>query len=118
MSRLRKAVAIDFDGCLCTNAWPNVGIPDWDVINRAKWEQRAGAGLILWTCRSGEALEVAIRACQDWGLHFDAINDNLPDWVAAWGYSPRKVAADEYWDDLAITTIAKISQIRRSENEN
>lgn len=53
---MRKAIAIDFDGCLCTDAFPAVGRPNWPVINRAKAEQRAGAGLILWTCREDQLL--------------------------------------------------------------
>lgn len=44
---MRKAIAIDFDGCLCTDEFPAVGEPNWPVIYRAKAEQRAGAGLIL-----------------------------------------------------------------------
>lgn len=32
---MRKAIAIDFDGCLCTNAYPEIGEPNWPVIRRA-----------------------------------------------------------------------------------
>lgn len=52
---MRKAIAIDFDGSLCTNAYPEIGEPNRPVIKRAQVEQRAGAGLILWTCRGGWA---------------------------------------------------------------
>lgn len=31
-----KAIAIDFDGCLCDNAYPAIGAPHWGVIARAK----------------------------------------------------------------------------------
>ena len=40
---MRKAIAIEFDGCLCTNAYPEIGEPNWPVIKRAQAEQRAGA---------------------------------------------------------------------------
>ena len=59
---MRKAIAIDFDGCLCTDAFPEIGEPNWAVINRAKTEQQAGAGLILWTCREGQLLLDAVEA--------------------------------------------------------
>ena len=98
---MRKAIAIDFDGCLCTNAYPEIGEPNWTVIYRAKAEQRAGAGLILWTCREGQLLLNAIAACEGWGLTFDAVNESLPDWIEAFGTKPRKVGATEYWDDKA-----------------
>lgn len=76
--------------------------PHWAVINRAKQEQAAGAGLILWTCREGLMLRAAVKACQEWGLTFDAINESLPDWIEAFANRPRKVGATEYWDDRAV----------------
>ena len=72
---MRKAIAIDFDGCLCTDTFPAIGEPNWAVINRAKAEQRRGAGLILWTCREGQLLQEAVEACQSWGLTFDSVNE-------------------------------------------
>lgn len=97
-----KVIAIDFDGCLCSNNWPGVGEPNWNVINRAIWERQNGAKLILWTCRYGADVEVAVNACESWGLTFDAVNDNLPELKARWGNDTRKVGADEYWDDRAV----------------
>lgn len=97
-----KAIAIDFDGCLCTNAYPAVGKPNWSVIARAREEQAHGTGLILWTCREGALLQDAVAACAQWGLHFDAVNESLPSWIAAYGNNPRKVGATEYWDDRAV----------------
>lgn len=99
---MRKAIAIDFDGCLCTNAYPEIGEPNWPVIRRAQAEQRAGAGLILWTCREDQLLLDAIAACEGWGLTFDAVNESLPDWIEEFKTRPRKVGASEYWDDKAV----------------
>lgn len=98
---LQKAIAIDFDGCLCANAYPDIGAPNWEIIVAAAAEQIAGAGLILWTCREGELLENALEACTRWGLHFDAVNDSLPSWKQFYGNDTRKVGATEYWDDKA-----------------
>lgn len=97
----RKAIAIDFDGCLCADDYPNIGAPHWGVIHAALDAQAAGAGLILWTCREGKLLDDAVEACRSWGLTFDAINESLPDWIARYGTRPRKVGATEYWDDKA-----------------
>lgn len=99
---LQKAIAVDFDGCICSDAYPDIGVPNWTVIDRLRAEQAAGAGLILWTCREGALLSKAFAACKEWGLHFDAVNENLPSWIARWGNDPRKVGATEYWDDRAI----------------
>lgn len=99
---MQKAIAIDFDGCLCTNEYPKIGKPILHVIDEAKKQQAKGAGLILWTCREGKLLEEAVATCEKWGLHFDAINKSLPSWIEAWGNNPRKVGANEYWDDCAV----------------
>ena len=53
---MQKAIAIDFDGCLCVNKYPEIGEPILHVIDEAKKQQAAGAGLILWTCRQGKKL--------------------------------------------------------------
>lgn len=98
----RKVIAIDFDGCLCRDEWPGIGAPNWFVVEKAKAEQKAGAKLILWTCREGEMLDAAVSACQSWGLVFDAVNDSLAEWKVRYGSNPRKVGASEYWDDKAV----------------
>lgn len=99
---MRRAIAIDFDGCLCVDAYPAIGSPNWDVIHRAIREQRAGSGLILWTIREGALLQTAVEAAATWGLRFDAINESLPDWIEEYGTRPRKIGASEYWDDRAV----------------
>lgn len=99
---MRKAIAIDFDGCLCEWAWPEIGVPHMEVINAAIAERENGAALILWTCRVGERLGEAVAWCKSWGLEFDAVNANLPERIAAYRNDCRKVNADEYWDDHAI----------------
>lgn len=99
---MRKAIAVDFDGTLFRDAYPLVGEPNWPVINKAKEEQAKGAGIILWTCRIGEPLDLAVEACKKVGLIPDAVNESLPEWQEAWDGDTRKVGATEYWDDRAI----------------
>lgn len=94
-----KVIAIDFDGCLCSDRYPAIGAPYWGVIYAAIQEQIAGAKLVLWTCREGDDLQTAVDACSRWGLQFDAVNENLPERIAYYGNDCRKVGADEYWDD-------------------
>lgn len=102
MMKSQPVLAIDFDSCLCVNAWPEVGAPIWPVIEAAKQRQREGWALILWTCREGDALAAAVEACSGWGLAFDAVNDSLPSWVDAFGSDSRKIGASEYWYDKAV----------------
>lgn len=99
---MRKVIAVDFDGTLFENAWPGIGAPRVNVIAAALREQQNGAALILWTRRTGEALRAALEACEAHGLHFDAVNDSLPEWKDSFDGDPRKIGATEYWDDRAV----------------
>lgn len=99
---MNKVIAMDFDGCLCENAWPEIGKPNLPVIERARREKAAGAKLILWTCREGDMLKKAIAWCAGYGLSFAAHNENLPELTELYGNDCRKVGADEYWDDRAV----------------
>lgn len=91
--------AIDFDGTLCVDTYPEIGKPRLGVIEFVKAAQRGGDRFILWTCRSGRELEAAVAWCVVHGLTFDAVNDNLPENIARHGNNCRKVYADRYIDD-------------------
>lgn len=97
-----KIIAVDFDGCLVINKWPEVGAPIEKNINKLKAEQADGAKVILWTNRVGEALEKALEFCKEQGIHLDAVNENLPEIVEAFGGDCRKIFANEYWDDRVV----------------
>ncbi len=91
--------AVDFDNTLCYSAWPELGDPNILLIEYLLKEKAAGNKLILWTCRAGKPLSDAIKWCRDYGLTFDAINDNLPEVVEFYGNNSRKITCDIYIDD-------------------
>jgi hydroxymethylpyrimidine pyrophosphatase-like HAD family hydrolase len=91
--------AVDFDGYLCENEWPDIGKPNMEIINHFKELKKQGHKLILWTCREGKALERAIKFCEFFGLKFDAYNENLPELIELYGNDSRKIGADFYCDD-------------------
>ena len=97
-----KTIAVDFDGTLCQNAWPEIGEENAPIIAELKRRQEQGDKLILWTCRSGRMLDAAILWCLARDLRFDAINENLPEHMETYGNDCRKVFADEYWDDKSV----------------
>ena len=103
--------AVDFDGTLCRNAWPEIGEPNLELIRFLKQAKTNGAELILWTMREGETLNQAVEWCRQYGLEFDAVNDNMEQLKAAYGNNPRKVYADYYIDDHNMT----LDQICRKE---
>ena len=92
-------IAVDFDGTLCKNQWPEIGPPIEPVIDYIKQLKEEGNKLIFWSCREGEMMAQAVVWCAEHGLHFDAINANLPERIKEYGTDPRKIGADYYIDD-------------------
>ena len=52
--------------------------------------------------RNGNRLSEAVEWCKHRGIEFDAVNENLPEIIAAFNNDCRKIFADEYIDDRAI----------------
>jgi hypothetical protein len=95
-----KIIAVDFDGTLCENKWPDIGEPNTELINYLIDEQKKGSKIILWTCRAGSKLKQAVAWSKALGLKFDAVNENLRDVIAMFkDKDTRKIFAHEYIDD-------------------
>lgn len=103
IENLIKIIAVDFDGTLNLNQYPDYSTPNWPLIMKLKDEQLSGAKLILWTCREGQDLDNALMSCKSWGLEFDSVNENLIECKSHWGNDTRKIGATIYIDDKAIT---------------
>ena len=97
----QMVIAVDFDGTLCENKWPEIGEPIMHRINWMKSLRAHDNKVILWTCREGMQLVDAIVWCADHGLFFDAVNDNLEEYKKKFGGNSRKIFADCYIDDKA-----------------
>ena len=98
----KKIVAVDFDGTLCKDAYPAIGDPLPYSIDYIKELAKDGAILILHTCRNGELLDAAVKWCNDRGIVFDYINENVPENVERYGGDTRKIYADIYVDTNAV----------------
>lgn len=96
-------IAVDFDGTLCEECYPNIGQANSVLINALIERRNLGDKLILWTCREEKMLEAAVEWCEGKGLRFDAINDNLEEIKLKYQHNSRKITADIYIDDKART---------------
>lgn len=94
-----KIIAVDFDGTLCENKWPEIGTANEELIWYLRERQAEGDKLILWTCRVDDMLRKAVEWCYDYGLIFNAVNENLPEIIDNFGSDTRKIFANEYIDD-------------------
>lgn len=100
-----QVIAVDFDGTLCKQAWPEIGEENKILIEHLKEQQAAGARLILWTNREGDLLEEAVEWCMAHGLTFDTVNANLPELIDLYKNDCRKINADIYIDDKAVNPV-------------
>jgi hypothetical protein len=97
-------IAVDFDNCLAESDSKTfaIGRPNIDLIDFIKLQKIKGHKLILWTTRCGKALEEAVLWSGEYGILWDAINDNIPEIIEKWGGNSRKCYADIYIDDKAM----------------
>ena len=97
--------AVDFDKTLTIGSYefPDTGRPNIGLFHFLIEKQRSGHNIILWTCRAGRDLDVAVAYCRNMGLEFDAVNDNLPKIIEAYSVNSRKVFADYYIDDRSVS---------------
>lgn len=91
-------IAVDFDGTLVENKFPEIGKPKLFAFETLKKLQEEGHRLILWTYRSEDQLEEAVKFCQKKGLEFYAVNKSYPEEVYDENIS-RKILADIFIDD-------------------
>lgn len=99
MSKYAGIYAVDFDGTLCRNKWPEIGEPNDILLGFLKEAREQGSKVVLWTMREGDMQEQAVAWCRNHGLEFDAVNDNTAEMKEFYGNNPRKVFANVYIDD-------------------
>lgn len=108
---LTPTIAVDFDGTLCKERWPDIGDANFPLINfLIKWRKK-GKKVILWTCREGDMLANAVEWCAGHGLFFDAVNCNLQERIDRYGNDSRKIGADYYIDDSSTLIIEHAKMI-------
>lgn len=91
--------AIDFDGTIVENKFPEIGEIKPEAEKLIRELQRRGDKWILYTMREGEFLSSAVEFLRSRGLLPDAVNDNLPEMCEFYHNNPRKIFANVYIDD-------------------
>ncbi len=94
-------IAVDFDGTIVEDEYPNIGKPMLFAFETLKKLQEKGHRLILWTYRYGKELEDAVAFCKKNDVHFYAVNKSFPEENFDPKYS-RKINADLFIDDRNI----------------
>ena len=108
-NNLPKIVAVDFDGTLVEDNFPDIGRPYIEMFQTMIYLRSKGVKVILWTSRNfyknRDLLEEAVQFCREHELEFDAINENVQEVQELTGEDTRKVYADLYIDDKNVHSL-------------
>ena len=90
-------IAVEFDGTIVENSYPDIGkeLPFAAFILICLIKH--GHKLILYTHRTGQELEAALRWCTEQGIEFWAINKSSPE-ETIHNNNLRKIDADLFID--------------------
>ena len=93
-------IAVDFDGTIVENRYPEIGKEMPFAIEVLKKLQNERHRLILWTVREGKLLNEAVEFCKARGLEFYAVNRDYPEEEKERNnHFSRKLKADLWIDD-------------------
>jgi len=126
-----KIIAVDFDGTIVENAFPEIGKLKEAVAEKIRKEKEKGATIILYTCRRGKDLEEAVEFCKANNIPIDYVNRDADQIVEAFaggdfeGLLKESLAEDryvkpfanEYIDDRAINVEDWIKEDKLKEKD-
>ena len=72
-------IAVDFDGTIVEDAYPEIGEPKIFAFETLIEMQKSNHQVILWTTREGDKLEEAVDFCRKNGVQFYAVNKSYPE---------------------------------------
>lgn len=102
-----RVIAVDIDETIVSskNTYPEIKYVDIKAIEVLNKYRAKGGKLILWTLRTDNHLDIALKTLKNNGLAWDAINTNVQEKIDEWeakypnmSYSP-KVCYDLCIDD-------------------
>ena len=93
-------IAVDFDGTIVENRYPEIGQERPFAIETLKMLIADRHRLVLWSCREGELLDAALDWCRERGVEFYAANRDYPEETTDNNpHFTRKLKADLFIDD-------------------
>ena len=93
-------IAVDFDGTIVENRYPEIGSERPFAVETLKMLIADHHRLVLWTCREGRLLDEALQWCHDRGVEFYAVNRDYPEETPSNNPNfTRKLKADLFIDD-------------------
>jgi len=113
-------IAIDFDGTICKQSFPEVGALIKDADKYIRKLHKDEHTIIINTCRSGKYEGMAQDFLDANNIPYDYINSNLPELITFYKQDCRKISADVYIDDrclMGLPSWKKIYKLIKLKNE-
>lgn len=98
----RLVLGIDFDGTIVEESFPKIGKIKQRTVDLMKLAKDNGHLVIIWTARSGIALEQARQFLMENDIPFHYLNENPEDLYFLAGEQGRKIFCDYYLDDRSV----------------
>lgn len=112
-------IAVDFDGTIVTDAYPQIGKEQPFAIDTLKMLIRDHHRLILWTVREGKYLDDAVNWCRERGVEFYAVNRDYPEEeMENNNHYSRKLKVDIWIDDRSVGGLPDWGTIYRMIRDN
>ena len=103
MESKKRVIAVDLDGTIWEDDFPNIGKVNYHVVDTIKMWKEQGHKIIIWTCRHDEkSVNEAKEKLAELGIEYDKFNENVPN---QYGGDPRKAYCDIYLDDRAVNVL-------------
>lgn len=109
-------LAVDFDNTISQANFPRIGPAFPGAIETLIDLQKAGHKIIIWTCRAGSTLKMAIDWLHKNGFTPDAVNENtytghnFGDEIICY----PKIFADYYFDDRSFPPFPGWAAVRKA----
>ena len=95
-------LAVDFDGTIVEDRYPEIGKPLPFAIDTLKRLNADGHRIVLWTFRHGRPLRNAVEFLESQGVQLYAVNQSFPEESEQLDGDSRKIHADWFIDDRNI----------------
>ncbi len=92
-------IAVDFDGTIVRDCYPEIGKERTFAVDTLKALIQDGHQVVLWTVREGALLQEAVEWCRERGLEFYAVNKNYAEEKTDDKSYTRKLKVDIFIDD-------------------
>jgi len=102
MTQKRLVLGVDFDGTIVEEAFPKIGAIKPKTLQLMRRAYNLGHLVIVWTARSGQAVEDCKEFLIENEIPHHFINENPEDPYFKRGEQGRKIFCDYYLDDRAI----------------